>query len=107
MNLKQKKNIINIFQSILIVFANCINLKKVDIPANSNLQTIESNAFSYSNIESIVIPSKVSKISDSLFASCSNLQIIEISEESELDSVSLSAFEGCQEPIIMFPSSLR
>ena len=32
-------------------FSNCDNLKKVEIPKNSNLQTIEKYAFMFSNIE--------------------------------------------------------
>ena len=40
-------------------FFNCTNLRKVEIPTNSNLQTIEEFAFSESNIEEISIPPSV------------------------------------------------
>ena len=48
-------------------FNRCFNLKKVEIPTKSNLQTIESFVFSISNIKSIFIPSKVSRISEHAF----------------------------------------
>ena len=48
-------------------FDNCQKLIKVYISPNSNLQTIESNAFQYSNIKQIFIPSKVSKICEKHF----------------------------------------
>ena len=43
-------------------FSDCSNLRKVEIPTNSNLQTIEEDAFSYSNIEEISIPRSVTKM---------------------------------------------
>ena len=59
-------------------FYNCTNLTKIEIPSNSNLQTIESYAFSKSNIKEISIPSNVSKICESAFSYCENLIKIEI-----------------------------
>ena len=43
-------------------FHNCTKLAKIEIPPNSNLQTIERSAFSCTDIERIFIPQKVSKI---------------------------------------------
>ena len=52
----------------------CENLTKVEIPTNSNLQTIETFSFHLTQIESIFIPSKVSKICEWAFSNCRNLQ---------------------------------
>ena len=83
-----------------------MNLTKIDIPPNSNLQTIESNAFQDSNIKQIFIPSKVSKICEFALFCCDNLKIIEISEESELESIPLKDLSYIK-VIIMIPSSSK
>ena len=49
-------------------FFNCCRLRKVEIPTNSNLQTIEKYAFSYSKIEEISIPASVTKICENAFS---------------------------------------
>lgn len=41
-------------------FHLCNNLRKIEIPTNSNLRTIEAEAFSGQKKEGIVIPPKVS-----------------------------------------------
>ena len=89
-------------------FFNCKNLRKVEIPTNSNLQTIEEDAFLSSKIEDIFIPRNVTKICKGAFSFCYELQIVEISEESQLQSIYISSFEDCQElMIIMIPSSVK
>ena len=65
-------------------FERCNNLTKVKFQPNSNLQTIESKAFSYSNINEIFIPSKVSKICEDAFRGCVNLTKVEFSPNSNL-----------------------
>ena len=74
-------------------FSSCDILTKVEIPTNSNLQTIEPEAFSWSKIKEIYIPSKVSKICENTFSNCNNLTKIEISTNSNLQ--------------IYFPTSLK
>lgn len=39
-------------------FANCCKLSRVEFETNSKLQTIEKKAFSFSNLASILIPSR-------------------------------------------------
>ena len=75
-------------------FHDCFNIKKIEIPSNSNLQTIGKCAFSRSNIESFFIPPKVSKICESAFHLCSNLKKIEIPPNSILQSIELYAFSS-------------
>ena len=73
-------------------FDNFKNLMNVEILTNSNLQTFEEYAFSFTKIKDIFFPSKVFKIVHKSFYSCKNLQIIEIAE-SKLESFPLSAFD--------------
>ena len=54
-------------------FYECIYLTEVKIPKDSNLQIIGSNAFSYSNIYEIFIPSKVTIICEKAFSNCDDL----------------------------------
>ena len=59
---------------------------------NSNLETIESHAFSYSNIGKILIQPKVTRICDSVFFYCENLRKVEIPKNSNLEIIELGAF---------------
>ena len=73
-------------------FENCELLKKVEIPTNSNLQIIGSNAFSRTKIDEIFIPSRISKISKCSFFSCENLIKIDIPTDSDLQIIEERAF---------------
>ena len=84
-----------------------MNLIKVGIPTDSNLQVIERNAFSGSNIKGISLPSSVTIIGENAFDFCFNFLIIEISEESKLEYISKSFFLNGSKVIIMIPSSLK
>lgn len=44
------------------LFNSCENLTKVEFHADSYLQTIESDAFSYSNIEEIIFPARLREL---------------------------------------------
>ena len=85
-------------------FFNCKNLRKVEIPTNSNLQTIEEDAFLSSKIEDIFIPRNVTKICKGAFSFCYELQIVEISENCELPSLSKELFNDV---IIMIPKTSK
>ena len=73
-------------------FHDCNNLKKVEISPNSNLQTIESCAFSCSSIEEIFIPPKVSKICKNTFSDSYDLKKVEFSPNSNLKIIESDAF---------------
>ncbi|KAK8896570.1 hypothetical protein M9Y10_014478 [Tritrichomonas musculus] len=73
-------------------FAGCRYLTKVEIPKNSNLQTIGEHAFYRTKINVIFIPPKVSEISNFTFYLCSNFQKIEISTNSNLQVIEPLAF---------------
>ena len=57
-------------QIVIQILENFLfHLKKVEIPPNSNLQTIELRAFYKSNIKEIYIPPTVLKINENVFES--------------------------------------
>ena len=60
-------------------FANCSDLRKVEIPTNSNLQTIEKCAFSNSNIEEIYFPKSLNELKKGWCYGIQNLTKITIS----------------------------
>ena len=54
-------------------FSTCRLLKAVNFPANSQLQSIGANAFSYTKLDSLYIPASVSNIGYGITASCKNI----------------------------------
>ncbi|KAK8842998.1 hypothetical protein M9Y10_025185 [Tritrichomonas musculus] len=81
------------------------DIKKFSIP--SNIKIISSYAFSRSNIETIFIPSKVTKICENAFYDCRNLTKVEIPTNSNLQTIGSNAFSGSKIEEIYFPASLR
>ncbi|KAK8865151.1 hypothetical protein M9Y10_010685 [Tritrichomonas musculus] len=73
----------------VILFA-CRDIKTVEIPPN--IKWIASHSFAYSQIEKVVIPSKVKRIGESAFSHCEKLQEVEIPLNSELTNIDKSAF---------------
>ncbi|KAK8852897.1 hypothetical protein M9Y10_017889 [Tritrichomonas musculus] len=67
-------------------FAHCTQLRKIEIPPDSELRKIGKMAFSMTQIESIFIPCHVTKIGGEAFYGCDNLEHIEIPPDSELES---------------------
>lgn len=58
-----------------------VKLTKIEIPKNSELQTIENNAFSFSSLQSLTIPSKLIDLKEGLCDGISYLNKIEISSK--------------------------
>ena len=80
-------------------FQGCTNLTSITLP--QNVKEIGASAFEKSGLETIVIPSGVTKIQTSTFANCSNLQTISglenvnsIGEKAFYQCTSLSTIEG-------------
>ena len=86
-------------------FENCCDLTKVEIPENSNLESIDDESLSNTSIKDICIPSSVSIIGKDVFEYCSDLKIIEINEKSKLKD--LPSFHHSKDIIILMPSSLK
>lgn len=70
-------------------FSGCSNLKKVILPENSKLETINKHAFSSSGLAEIDL-STVKKIDDNAFWNCPNLQSITLGNQ--LTSIGVAAF---------------
>ena len=73
-------------------FQGCTNLTSITLP--QNVKEIGASAFEKSGLETIVIPSGVTKIQKSTFASCSNLQTISGLEN--VNSIGEKAFYQCR-----------
>ena len=84
-------------------FEGCKQLQRLDIPSNSELQTIEREAFSSSSISSIFIPPHVTKICEDAFSYCEQLQRLDIPSNSELQTIEKGAFRGSSISSIFIP----
>lgn len=91
-------NITNIGSS---AFENCVGLTTISISKESQLNTINTNAFkgcvklcSDNSAQKIYLPKLLKYIGNSAFEDCKNLDI-NISNESTLKSIGLKAFKNC------------
>lgn len=71
-----------------------VKLTKVEFSPDSKLRIIEKNAFAYTSIESISIPSHVTKINENAFSNCNHLKNVEIPPDSELTYIGNGAFNA-------------
>ena len=72
-------------------FSFCFKHQRIDIPSNSEIQTIEKEVFKISKISSIFIPPYVIKIFKDAFDGCYELQQIDIPSNSRLQTIEDSA----------------
>ena len=102
---------ISILSSITIIssfsFSGCKNLTKVEIPTNSNLQIIESDAFSYSSIYEFYIPSKLSTICEAAFHNCQNLTKIIIPPDTNLQEIKSGTLNFSNLEEFYIPSNIK
>ena len=73
-------------------FFDCTNLKLIEFEENSQLISIENNAFYNCSFERITIPKNVRSIGCEAFHSCGQLKTIEFSEGSKLTLIDTFAF---------------
>ncbi|KAK8883231.1 hypothetical protein M9Y10_045882 [Tritrichomonas musculus] len=73
-------------------FFDCTNLKLIEFEENSQLISIENNAFYNCSFERIAIPKNVRSIGCEAFHSCGQLKTIEFSEGSKLTLIDTFAF---------------
>lgn len=94
--------------------ASCVNLKEVIIPNSiqhiggyglifthslknvklpDSIDSIDDSAFSYSGIEEVTIPAKVSRLSPGVFSNCTHLETVNFHEN--ITSIGEGAFRKC------------
>ena len=71
-----------------------MNLWKIEIKNDCELQIIEKYSFNESKIHSFTVSQHVKKICEGAFANCMNLKIIEFDDNSEIDFIHGKAFKG-------------
>jgi hypothetical protein len=82
-------------------FSFCKSLSSISFESNSQLTRIESNAFSYSSLESIVIPSSVEILCSKCFSNCESLSSLSFESNSRLTRIESHAFDGISCPIVI------
>lgn len=75
-------------------FENCKYLKEIKFQANSNLEIIQSKAFSKAGIEKIEFPVKLKHINSNAFDECTNLKSAEFPQNSEIYLIDSGAFRS-------------
>lgn len=87
-------------------FLLCKNLKKVEIPINSQLRIIGNKSFMESSIESIFIPSHVKILNEGVLSYCNKLRTIEFASDSELKIIKKDAFAESSIESISIPQGV-
>lgn len=70
------------------------------------LKKIEIDAFAFSSIEKVVIPSGVSEICEAAFVTCLQLEMVEIPHDSQLEKIGKNAFTCTNIEKIFIPHSV-
>lgn len=81
----------NLYQISDNAFYKCKNINSITF--GSNILTIGSNAFSYTNITSLKIPDTIVEIGSYAFSECENLKNVVLGKS--MTSVPEAMFEGC------------
>ena len=75
-------------------FAGCMALKSVQFSADSMLEKIGVNSFSYTGLESLSFPESLKTVDVSAINGNTLLKLVEFAENSSLESLSLTAFSN-------------
>lgn len=86
-----------------LAFNNCAQLKKVVFSNDSEIEFIESSAFSNSSLESISFPSNLKHIGSYSFYDCKKLKEVKFSKDSKLYSIGTCAFANSSLEEIQIP----
>lgn len=86
-------------------FSFCQNLQIIEFEKNSQLKTIESNAFSNTSIEKFIVPSTVCQIGEDSFYGCP-IKILEFEENSQLKTLEQNLFLDSEIETIEIPSNV-
>jgi hypothetical protein len=74
-------------------FSSCQSFSSIIFESDSRLTRIESKAFSYSSLQSIVIPRNVELLCSSRFSSCKSLSSVTFESDSRLKRIEAHAFQ--------------
>lgn len=88
-------------------FSNSKTIKTVQFSAYSEIQTIGENSFSYSSLESIIIPENVTEIASNAFSNCKCLKRIEFHPNSKLQQIYSYSFSNTIIESISIPSNVE
>jgi hypothetical protein len=83
------------------------SFSSISFESNSRLLRIESDAFSRSSLQSIVIPSSVEILGSSCFSECKSLSSISFESHSRLLRIASDAFSKSSLQSIVIPSSVE
>ncbi|KAK8892608.1 hypothetical protein M9Y10_029847 [Tritrichomonas musculus] len=81
------------------------NIKRIEFPENSKLQTIYNGAFSKTNIEEITIPPHIQSISKT-FRDCENLKVVDFASNSELRKIGKLTFSHSKIEKLFIPTNV-
>lgn len=88
-------------------FSNCQKLESIEIPTNSELETIGKDSFCNTNINQIFIPKHVHTIGSCAFIDCEELKTVEFAENSELKTIGKKAFSCTKIESFLIPPSVK
>jgi hypothetical protein len=87
-------------------FSSCKSLSSITFESHSRLTRIESFAFSFSSLQSILIPSNVEILGSRCFLYCLSLSSITFESNSRLTRIESEAFSYSSLQSILIPSSI-
>jgi hypothetical protein len=88
-------------------FSNCNSLSSITFELNSHLTRIESEAFSGSSLQSILIPSNVEILGSKCFSHCQSLSSITFESNSHLTRIESEAFSHSSLKSILIPRNVE
>jgi hypothetical protein len=87
-------------------FSYCQSLSSIIFESNSRLTRIESELFSSSSLQSIIIPRNVKILGSECFSKCGSLSSITFESNSRLSRIESEAFSGSSLQAILIPSTI-
>ena len=88
-----------------LAFARCEHLSVLHIDEDSELNSIQSNAFFGIQIQSFISPKKLQTLGTDVFAECKNLQRVELNEG--IDNIPSNCFSKSGLVEIRIPESVK
>jgi uncharacterized protein YajQ (UPF0234 family) len=87
-------------------FSTCESLSSITFESNSHLTRIESDAFSWSSLQSNMIPRNVEILGSSCFSYCRSLSSITFESNSHLTRIESEAFSTSSLQFILIPPTI-